>query len=406
MLSSADLTSQINQLSDELVGELVQFRRDLHAHPELAFTEHRTTQKVADRMQAAGLTVHRLSPTGLTADIDAGTAPGPATRRRRRVALRADLDALPLTEDTGLDFASTNEGITHACGHDVHTTVVLGAGLVLAELARRGELASGVRLIFQPAEEVQPGGALHLLDTGVLEDIDRIFAVHCDPKVQVGRIGTRIGPITSASDTVTVTLSASGGHTSRPHLTGDVVYALGLVATLTPALLGRRLDPRAGVNLTWGSIRAGNAANAMPATGSISGTLRCLEAGARDRAEALLEELITQVVGPTGVEVSVDLVRGVPPVQNDEDCTRVMDEAARSVLGPDSLVLTEQSLGGEDFGWYLTRTVGALARLGVRSPGGRGYDLHRPDLVVDEDAISVGTRFLAQVAVGAGHDLQ
>src|SRR5699024_3218262 len=119
--------------------------------------EHRTTQTAADRMQAAGLTVHRLSPTGLTADIDAGTEPGPATRRRRRVALRADLDALPLTEDTGLDFASTNEGITHACGHDVHTTVVLGAGLVLAELARRGELASGVRLIFQPAEEVQPG---------------------------------------------------------------------------------------------------------------------------------------------------------------------------------------------------------------------------------------------------------
>src|SRR5699024_7738821 len=114
-----------------------------HAHPELAFTEHRTTQKVADRMQAAGLTVHRHSPTGLTADIDAGTEPGPATRRRRRVARRADLDALPLTEDTGLDFASTNEGITHACGHDVHTTVVLGAGLVLAELARRGELASG-----------------------------------------------------------------------------------------------------------------------------------------------------------------------------------------------------------------------------------------------------------------------
>src|SRR5699024_9201014 len=177
--------------------------------------------------------------------------------------------------------------------------------------------------------------ALHLLDTGVLEDIDRIFAVHCDPKVQVGRIGTRIGPITSASDTVTVTLSASGGHTSRPHLTGDGVYALGLVATLTPALLGRRLDPRAGVNPTRGSIGAGNAANAMPATGSISGTLRCMEAGARDRAESLLEELITQVVGPTGVEVSVDLVRGVPPVQNDEDCTRVMDEAARSVLGPD-----------------------------------------------------------------------
>lgn len=405
MLTSADLTAQIHSLTDALLEELVGFRRDLHAHPELGFTEHRSTEKVAARLEAAGLKVHRFSPTGLAADIDPATEPGPATRRQRRVALRADLDALPMQEATGLPFASTVPGVTHACGHDVHTTVVLGAGLVLADLARRGALQSAVRLIFQPAEEIQPGGALDLLDTGVLEDVDRIFAVHCDPKVPVGQVGTRIGPITSASDTVTVTLTSSGGHTSRPHLTGDIVYALGLVATTTPALLGRRLDPRSGANLTWGSVRAGSAANAIPTTGTITGTLRCLDARTRDRAEALLEELITQVVAPTGVEVEVNLVRGVPPVDNDEGSTRIMDEAARAVLGPDALVLTEQSLGGEDFGWYLTRTIGAMARLGVRSPGGRSYDLHRPDLIVDEGAIGVGARFLARVAADASRDL-
>src|SRR5699024_4785848 len=208
----------------------------------------------------------------------------------------------------------------------------------------------------------------------------------------------------SASDTVTVTLSSDGGHTSRPHLTGDVVYALGLVATATPALLGRRLDPRAGVNRTWGSVRAGSAPNAIPTTGTITGTLRCLDARTREKAENLLQELITQVVAPTGVETEVSLVRGVPPVDNDEMCTRILDEAARAVLGPDALVLTEQSLGGEDFGWYLTAAVGAMARLGVRTPGGRSYDLHRPDLVVDEGAVGAGARFLAQVAAGAGRE--
>ncbi|WP_277049517.1 amidohydrolase [Ruania albidiflava] len=405
MRTSSALTDQIHTLTDGLLAELVDFRRDLHAHPELGFNEHRTTAKVAERLEAAGLKVRRFSPTGLAADIDPATEPGPATRRLRRVALRADLDALPLQEDTGLPFSSTVPGVSHACGHDVHTTVVLGAGLVLAELARQGALHSAVRLIFQPAEEIQPGGALDLLDTGVLEDVDRIFAVHCDPKVPVGQVGTRIGPITSASDTVTVTLTSDGGHTSRPHLTGDVVYALGLVATTTPALLGRRLDPRAGVNLTWGSVRAGSAPNAIPTTGTITGTLRCLDARTREKAENLLQELITQVVAPTGVETEVSLVRGVPPVDNDEVCTRILDEAARAVLGPDALVLTEQSLGGEDFGWYLTAAVGAMARLGVRTPGGRAYDLHRPDLVVDEDAIGVGARFLAQVAAGAGRDL-
>ncbi|UFU03899.1 amidohydrolase [Ruania suaedae] len=400
-------TDRLTVILDDLADELIAFRRDLHAHPEVARTETRSSGKVAERLEAAGLSVHRFTPTGLVVDIDPPNAPaGPPSRRRRRIALRADLDALPVQEATGLDFSSTVRGVSHACGHDVHTTVVLGAGLALARLAAEGELATGVRLLFQPAEELQPGGALDLLKAGALEGVDRIFAIHCDPKVDVGQVGTRIGPITSASDTVTVTVTSSGGHTSRPHLTADVVYALGLVATTTPAVLGRRLDPRAGVNLTWGSVRAGTAANAIPTTGTISGTLRCLDVRAWDRAEHLLREIVEQVVAPTGVEVDVQIVRGVPPVDNDGESVRLMETAAASVLGEDSVHLTEQSLGGEDFGWYLTHTRGAMARLGTRTPGGRSYDLHQPELVVDERAIGVGARFLAQVALDAGRRLQ
>ncbi|TDE97552.1 amidohydrolase [Occultella glacieicola] len=404
MSKPAVLTSRINALAAELDAELRTIRRDIHANPELARTEHRTSELVAARLEEAGLTVHRVAGTGLYCDIDpAGTVDAVQSRRLRRVALRADMDALPLQETSGLEYTSTVKGVSHACGHDAHTAVVLGAGLILATLAAEGLLEIGVRLIFQPAEELQPGGALDLIESGVLAGVDQIYAIHCDPKFDAGQVGTRIGPITSASDTITVTLSSTGGHTSRPHLTGDVVYALGLVATLTPALLGRRLDPRSGVNLTWGTVRAGTAANAIPSVGVLTGTLRCLDARAWDRAEDLLRELIDQVVAPTGVDVDLQIQRGVPPVDNDERCVRHMDDAAETILGPDSVLLTEQSLGGEDFGWYLTRVPGSMARLGTRTPGGRTFDLHQADLVIDESAIGVGARFLAQVAVQAEH---
>ena len=220
--AASALAARVRARAADLNDELVAFRRDLHAHPELSRAEHRTTDRVATRLEAAGLTVRRLEGTGLICDIKARPEGGAS---RGMVALRADLDALPLTEVSGLGFASTVRGVAHACGHDMHTAVVLGAGLVLAELAAEGELHSDVRLIFQPAEEVQPGGALDVMRTGGLEGVEAIFALHCDPKFDVGQVGTRIGPITSASDTVTVTLSSTGGHTSRPHLAGDLVAA-------------------------------------------------------------------------------------------------------------------------------------------------------------------------------------
>ncbi len=388
----------MRERAHHLDADLRTFRRDIHAHPELARTEHRTSGKVAEQLEAVGIPVRRLTGTGLTADIHAT----PGAPSGRMIALRADLDALPLTETTGLDFASTVKGAAHACGHDIHTSVVLGAGLMLKELADDGVLGTDVRLIFQPAEEVHPGGALDLMRAGVLDGVDQVFALHCDPKLDAGLIGTRIGPITSASDSVTVTLSSDGGHTSRPHLTGDLVYALGHVITTVPGLLSRRIDPRSGVNLTWGAVRAGNAANAIPSIGSVTGTLRCLDARAWEAAEDMVETIVKDVLTATGVEVDVQIVRGVPPVDNDEDSVRIMDDAARAALGPDALHLTEQSLGGEDFGWYLTETRGAMARLGTRTPGGRSYDLHQPDTVFDENAIGVGARFLTQTAVLAG----
>lgn len=389
---------RLNARVDAHLDAMIALRRDLHAHPEVARTERRTTEVVAARLRAAGLSPRLLPGTGLVCDL----GPSPVKSGRRRVALRADLDALPVADACGEPWRSTMPGVAHACGHDVHTAVVLGAGLVLAELAESGELQHGVRLLFQAAEEIQPGGALDAIEAGAMDGVAQVFAVHCDPKLDVGRVGTRIGPITSASDPVTVTLSAAGGHTSRPHLTGDIVFALGQVITQVPAVLGRRLDPRSGVNLTWGQVHAGTANNAIPATGVVRGTLRCLDVRAWEEAAAVLREAVTHAVAPYGVEVDVQHHRGVPPVENDSAATRLLDVAVRDVLGGDALELTEQSLGGEDFAWLLTRATGAMARLGTRTPGGRTYDIHQGDFRVDEGAIAVGMRVLARVALLAG----
>lgn len=388
----------VRSLVASLADELVEIRRDLHANPELARAEHRTTAVVAERLELAGLRPRLLPGTGLVCDI----GPSSAISGHPRIALRADLDALALEDECGLPWASRSRGVAHACGHDVHTAVVLGAGLVLAELDAAGLLPVGVRLIFQPAEEVQPGGSLDVMGAGGLEGVAQVFAVHCDPRLEVGRIGSRVGPITSASDEVKVVVSAPGGHTSRPHLTGDVVFALGQVITQVPAILGRRLDPRSGVNLTWGAVAAGGAYNVIPGAGSVQGTLRCLDVSSWEQASEVFLSAVEQVLAPYQVEVEVSHTRGVPPVENDAGAVAVLEAAARLTLGPDSVTPTEQSLGGEDFAWYLTEIPGAMARLGTRTPGGRVYDIHQGEFSVDEEAIELGARLLAMCAVVAG----
>lgn len=382
----------LDAVVDDHEEELLALRRDLHAHPELSWREVRTTAVVADRVRRAGWRVTELPRTGLVADLgDSGPL----------IALRADLDALPVPDLNDDPWTSTVEGVSHACGHDVHTAALVGAALALGRVHEQGLLPCRVRLLFQPAEEVMPGGALSLIDDGALAGVDRVFGLHCDPSLDVGAVGLREGPITGAADHVEVMLTGSGGHTSRPHLTEDLTFALGKVVTELPAILSRRLDPRAGVSVVWGIVHAGAAHNVIPATGRIGGTVRMLDAVAWSEAEKLVPVLVEQIVAPYGVHAQVDYQRGVPPVVNDLESIGQLARAVETVLGPAGHVPTTQSLGGEDFGWYLDRVPGAMGRLGTRTPGGTTYDLHQGNLRVDERSVLIGAKVLAQVAVGS-----
>ncbi len=388
---SSALLSLVQAEVDLLAAELIEFRRDLHAHPELSWTEERTSAVLAKRLDEAGLAPRPLPRSGLIVDI--GSGPGPV------IALRADLDALPVDDLTQDPWASSVVGVAHACGHDLHAAAMLGAGLALAAVA--DELPGRVRLIFQPAEEIMPGGALMAIESGALDGVSRIFGLHADPGIDVGTVGLREGPLTGAADSLDVLLTGKGGHTSRPHLTEDLTFALGKLVTELPAVLSRRLDPRAGVSVVWGIVRSGSAVNVIPSSGRAGGTVRMLDAVAWADAEELVRDTIDQIVEPYGVQPSVTYVRGVPPVVNEHQSTILLGRAVEAVLGEAGNVATSQSLGGEDFAWYLDSVPGAMGRLGTRTPGGPTYDLHQGDLRVDERAVATGAKVLAAAALMA-----
>jgi amidohydrolase len=396
-----DLIADLDAFLAARAPELIEFRRDLHAHPEPGNGEYRTTRQVAQRLIEAGLSPVLLpGGTGLLADIGAVHG-NPDNPERAVVALRADLDALPMADEKDVPYRSTVPAACHACGHDVHTTVVLGAGLFLAEQARAGLLPGRVRLVFQPAEEINTG-AQDVIAAGGLASVGRIFALHCDPRLDVGKVGIRSGAITAACDKIKVTVTGPGGHTARPHLTADVVYALGKIVTELPAALSRRVDPRSSLSLVWGRISAGSAANAIPDEGIAEGTVRCLEDEAWNSAPSLFEELVLSVAAAYGVTTKLEYLRGVPPTVNEETSAAMIGAGVAGVLGPDAVTHTPQSLGGEDFAYYLSTVPGALARLGTRTPGAAAsYDLHQPAFDIDERAIGVGVRVLAATALTA-----
>ncbi|MEV6112157.1 amidohydrolase [Streptomyces sp. NPDC052109] len=385
-------------LSEALHAELVAFRRDLHMHPELGNQEFRTTAAIKERLEQAGLRPRVLATgTGLVCDIGVAEGERPAVPL---LALRADIDALPIP-DTKNDcpYRSTVPDRAHACGHDVHTTVVLGAGLVLADLHAKGLLPRPVRLLFQAAEEVLPGGALDAIEDGALAGVERILAVHCDPRVDAGRIGLRHGAITSACDRLEIALDGPGGHTARPHLTTDLVTAAGRVAVDVPALIARRVDTRAGLALTWGRIESGHAPNVIPQHAELSGTVRCLDLETWRQAPDIVHAAIDEVATMHRAKSEITYVRGVPPVVNERESTELLRRAMAARRGRDSVESTEQSLGGEDFSWYLEQVPGALARLGVRRPGERTVrDLHQGDFDADEHAITVGVELFTAAA--------
>ena len=373
-------------------AELVTVRRHIHANPELSGEEFATAEYLADRLNAAGLSPRFLPKgNGVICDIGSG---------ERTVALRADLDALPLPDVKDVPYRSTVEGVCHACGHDVHATVVLGAGLAAAHLAEQGLLPGRVRLLLQPSEERFPSGAPEVIEAGGLDGVSSIFAVHCDPRLPTGLVGVRSGPLTAAADQLEVRLSGTGGHTARPHLTTDLVNALARVVVDVPALLTRRIDPRAGVSLVFGAVHAGQAANAIPQEGYARGTVRMLDRNAWREIPDLLRELVNDAVAGTGAKAEVTYTRGVPPVINDRMATATMAAAAAAALGRDKVVETQVSMGGEDFAWYLEHVPGAMARLGVGRPGEQ-LDLHQGSFDVDERAIGYGVRVMVHTALAA-----
>ena len=366
--------------------DLIAWRRHIHRNPELGRQEFATTQFVAERLADAGLNP-KVMPggTGLTCDIGPEDQP--------RIALRADMDALPMTELTGAPYASTMPNIAHACGHDAHTAILLGTALALASVP---ELAVGVRLIFQAAEELMPGGAIDAIAAGAITGVSRIFALHCDPRLEVGKVAIRQGPITSAADHIHITLYSPGGHTSRPHLTADLVYGLGTLITGVPGVLSRRIDPRNGTVLVWGAVNAGVAANAIPQTGVLSGTVRTASRHTWVALEEIIRQAVDALLSPLAIEHTLQYRRGVPPVVNEDVSTRILTHAIEAA-GPDALADTRQSGGGEDFSWYLEEIPGAMARLGVWPGEGPQLDLHQPTFDLDERALAIGLRVMVNI---------
>jgi amidohydrolase len=380
-----------------LGAELVELRRDLHAHPEPSWEEHRTTAVLLDRLAAAGLPAQASSVgTGVVLDIGAG---GPL------VAIRGDIDALRMPDVKAVPYRSTVAGVCHACGHDLHTAAAFGAGVALHRVLAAGGVPGRVRLILQPAEESLPSGARAMVEAGVMDGVQVIFALHCDPGREVGTVGLSEGPITSASDLVEIRLKGPGGHTGRPHMTADLVHIAARVAVDLPMGLNRLSDPRDGINLTFGSIHAGEAGNVIPTEARLLGSLRAIGRRSWEAAPPIIESLVRAIVEPLGASFELHHQVGGPPIVNDRWATRLAARAAEAVVGAAAVSETEQSGGGEDFSLFLDHAPGCYLRLGVRTAGQAPYDIHTGAFDVDEAAIPIAARLLAGAAVEALADL-
>jgi amidohydrolase len=379
---------------------LVEMRRHLHAHPELSHLEHATTAWIGQHLRDLGLAPKRLDAgTGLVCDI----ALGDVDRHSPTVALRADIDALAMPDEKEVGYRSTVDGVAHACGHDAHTVAVLGAARALAALARDSDVAGTVRLVFEPAEESVPGGAVDVIAEGWIDGVGAVFGVHCDPKLDSGTVGVHAGAITSAADLVELRISGPGGHTARPERTVDLVAALGrLITGLQPAIDAQTSEP-GDLNLVLGAVRAGEAPNVIPSQGMLRGTLRTRDHGVWEDAPRLVERAVAQLLEGTGATWTMQHRRGVPPVVNEPEMTALLAATAARVLGADAVVGTDQSLGGDSFAWFLEKVPGCYVRLGVHDPRWTGprLDLHASTFDIDERALGHGAALLASVALDA-----
>jgi len=377
-----------------LQARMVALRRDLHQHPELSWGERESARRVARALGELGVVVEVVATTGLMAEI-------PGRRAGPLIALRADLDALPLAEATGLPYASTVPGVMHACGHDAHSAMLFGAAAILHE--RRPPLP--VRLLWQPAEELGTG-ARALCEAGVLDGVAAIFGVHVDNRYPTGTLVVSEGAVNASSDGFRITVRGRGGHAARPHETVDAVVAAAAIVMALQVVVAREIDPADPAVLTVGRLQAGEVSNVIAETAVLEGTLRALDASVRARLAASLTRVATATGTAHGAGVEVEILEGTPPVHNTPEMASLARSAAVEVVGPENLrALRRANLGGEDFGCYLERVPGAFIRVGAGRVGAAMHPAHSCRFDLDEGCLGAGAAWMARVAERAGERL-
>lgn len=385
------MLSHIKDLAAKIAPRLIEIRRHIHSHPELSGQEYQTAAYVAGVVSSCGLQVQELvGKTGVVAELQ-GTG-----EDSRLLAIRADMDALPIHERTGLEFASRQQGIMHACGHDVHTTVGLGTAIVLAQLGV--PLPGTMRFLFQPAEETAQGASWMVRD-GVMEDVTSILSVHVFPTIAAGSVGIRYGALTAAADDLELIVIGESGHGARPHEAIDAIWIASQIITTLQQAISRTQNPLRPVVLTIGQIQGGRAPNVIADQVRMLGTVRSLHPDTSAALPEWIEQIVSGICHTYGATYELHYRRGVPSVQNDPTLTQLVESAASEAWGSDRVqILLEPSLGAEDFALYLDHAPGTMFRLGVASVDKQNFPLHHPQFHVDEGAILTGVVTMAYAA--------
>ena len=378
-------TATINDLVEEVRDEVIGWRRHLHRNPELSFEEEETSRFVYETLDSfGGLKLSRPTPTSVVARL-VGEEPG------RTLAVRADIDALPITEENDFEFVSRNTGVMHACGHDGHTAMLLGAAKILSGM--REEIKGEVRFLFQHAEELLPGGAEEMVEAGVMEGVDAVIGIHLWSHLEVGRIGIVHGPMMAAPDTFRIVVKGKGGHAAMPHQTVDSIAIGAQIVTNLQHVVSRTIDPLDHVVLSVTKFAGGTMHNVIPGAVEMIGTVRTLDEEVRKRVPETMERVVEGITAAHDAAYEFEYQRGYRPVINDEEVTAVVEETAREVFGDASVEIMSPNMGGEDFSAYQQVTPGTFFLVGARNEEkGITYPHHHPLFTVDEDALVNGVK--------------
>ncbi len=384
------LATEFRKDVDEILPGVVADRRHLHENPELAFEEYETSRFVAERLASLGVEDIRtgIGGTGVTALIHGGKR---NTGEGKVVMVRADMDALPILEENDVEYKSTKPGIMHACGHDAHTAMLLGLTRLLAD--RRGDFAGTVKVLFQPAEEVPPGGAIGMIRDGALEDprVDAVLGLHVSSETPAGKIAMRAGAGSASSDRFRITIRGKGGHAASPHETVDPIVIGSQIVLAFQTLVSRETDPIASAVVSTTAFIAGEAFNVIPDTAELRGTVRTLDQDVRERLETRLTEIATGIARAGGADAQVDFIRGYPGIVNDEAMTDLVRRAAIAAVGEDNVIESPIGMGGEDFAYFSLERPGCFFNVGIRNEErGIVWGHHHPRFDVEEEGLSAG----------------